>query len=48
MLNTFNKLNSNLKIKLYQCTALADVMDFDLVTILHHGERDLINIEVWD
>ena len=48
MLNAFDKLTANLKLKLYLCTALEYVMDFDLVTILDNGKRSLINIEVWD
>jgi hypothetical protein len=46
MLNAFDKLTANLKLKLYLCTALADVMDFHLVTILDNGKRSLINVEV--
>jgi len=48
MLNAFDKLTANLKIKFYRCTALADVMDFHLVTILDNGKRCLINVEVCD
>ena len=48
MLNAFDKLTANLKIKLYRCTALADVIDFDLITILHNGKRSLINVEIWN
>ena len=48
MLNAFDKLTANLKLKLYSWTALADVMDFDIVTILDNGKRSLINVEVWN
>ena len=46
MLNAFDKLTANLKIKFYRYTALADVMDFHLVTILDNGKRSLINVEI--
>jgi len=46
MLNAFDQLNTNIKIKVYRCTALADVMDFHLVTILDNGKRSLINVEI--
>jgi hypothetical protein len=46
MLNAFDELNANLKIKIHRSSTRADVMDFDLVTMLNNGKRDLIYVEV--